>query len=58
MYIVSAGQNGGSTAETLLKNGGTAWQYAANLPYSSSYGNAGISLDNGNFMMTGEVFNV
>ena len=52
VYIVSGGYGGGSTTETLLKSGGTAWQPAASLP-SPSRDIAGISLNNGHFLVTG-----
>ena len=53
VYIVAGGLTGPqSTVETLLKSGGTAWQPAASLP-SPSRDIAGISLNNGHFLVTG-----
>ena len=55
VYIVSGGY--GSTVldstETLLKNGGTSWQYAARLP-TKRYLLRGVALDHGKFLVTGE----
>ena len=53
VYIVTGGFRGASTTETLLKDGGTAWQYAAELP-SARHGVRGLGLDNGRFMVVGE----
>ena len=53
VYIVTGGLRGASTTETLLKDGGTAWQYAAELP-SARKGVRGLGLDNGRFMVVGE----
>ena len=55
VYIVSGGYNSGSvaSAETLEKEGGSAWQLVASLP-SARHGVRGVGLDNGRFMITGE----
>ena len=42
-----------SSTETLLKDGGTAWQPAANLP-SAREEARGLTLDDGRFILTGE----
>ena len=55
-YIITGGQLGTgvytSSTEILKKNGGTKWQQVANLP--SPRTSAGVSLPNGNFMVSGE----
>ena len=43
-----------NTAETLLKDGGTAWQFIANLPYSTR-GCSGVGI-NGLFYAIGKAF--
>ena len=54
-YIIAGGQLGTgvytSSTEILKKNGGTKWQQVANLP--SPRTSAGVSLPNGNFMVSG-----
>ena len=44
-----------STAETLLKDGGTAWQYIANLPYQARL--SGIGIDGHFFAISKALFN-
>ena len=57
VYIVSGGRdrsgNVWSSTETLVKNGGSAWQQVANLP-SARHGVRGVGLDHGRFMITGK----
>ena len=56
VYIVSGGWSDGynlASTETLEKDGGSAWQYVANLP-SARRGVHGLGLDNGRFIFTGE----
>ena len=54
VYIVTGGVGSGrlSSTETLLKDGGTAWQTASNLP-SPTEELYGVSI-NGKFIVTGE----
>ena len=58
VYIVSGGRVGSNTrlasTETLEKEGGSAWQLVASLP-SARYGVRGLGLDNGRFMVTGQL---
>ena len=42
-----------ASTETLLKDGGSAWQLVADLP-SPRDGLRGLGLDQGRFMVTGE----
>ena len=42
------------TTETLKRDGGTAWQSAADLPRTGLRGIRGVSLYNGKFIVTGE----
>ena len=42
-----------TTAETLVKNGGTSWLSVANLP-SSIHGLRGVGLPDAKFIVTGE----
>ena len=56
VYIVTGGVPVTSSTETLLKDGGTAWQLASNLP-SASEELYGVSL-NGKFIITGEGVNI
>ena len=59
-YIVTGGIGGPagrkagrlSSTEILRKDGGTKWQQVASLPSPRSA--AGVSLPNGNFMVSGE----
>ena len=44
-----------NTAETLLKDGGTAWQYIANLPYQARI--RGIGIDGHFFAISKAFFN-
>ena len=44
-----------ASSETLLRDGGTSWQSAASLPTVRD-APRGIGLDNGHFLVTGEVF--
>ena len=57
VYIVSGGRdrsgNVWASTETLVKNGGSAWQMVANLP-SARQGVRGVGLDHGRFMITGQ----
>ena len=59
VYIVTGGVNLSNTplasTETLLKEGGTAWQSAADLP-SARREMSGVGLDNGRFMVVGGEF--
>ena len=56
VYIVTGGVNLSNTpltsTETLLKEGGTSWQSAADLP-SARHEVRGVGLDNGNFLVVG-----
>ena len=59
-YLVSGGYTriltrtlGIGSTEILKKEGGTSWQRAASLP-SERWGLRGVSLPNGNFMVSGE----
>ena len=54
-YIVTGGRGYEASTETLLRDGGVAWQYAANLP-SGRNGIRGLGLNDGNFIATGERF--
>ena len=54
VYIVSGGCCGYLTStETLLKDTGTQWQIAADLP-SGRHAHIGIGLDNGKFLVAGQ----
>ena len=54
VYIVVGGTGGGATStETLLKDTGTEWQIAADLP-GKREAPAGVGLDNGKFLVTGK----
>ena len=58
VYIVSGGYSGSSnlaSTETLMKNGGTAWQPVKDLP-SGRVGLAGVGLDHGRFIVTGGLY--
>ena len=55
-YIVSGGWTGSSrlaSTEILKKNGGTSWAAVASLPTQRSH-ISGVSLPNGNFLLSGE----
>ena len=55
VYIVTGGRYFNAllaSTETLLKEGGTAWQSAADLP-SARMSVRGVGLDNGRFMVVG-----
>ena len=54
VYIVTGGNDNSviDSTETLLKDGGTRWRYAADLP-SARTGIRGLSLQNGRFLVTG-----
>ena len=55
LYIVAGGRSRRSpisATETLVKDGGTAWQSAAQLPSAREL-IAGVGLDNGRFIVTG-----
>ena len=54
-YIVTGGRGYEASTETLLRDGGVAWQYAANLP-SGRNGIRGLGLNDGNFIATGGRF--
>ena len=54
-YIVTGGKGYLASTETLLRDGGVAWQYAANLPFGIN-GIRGLGLNDGNFIATGEIF--
>ena len=54
-YIVTGGRGYEASTETLLRDGGVAWQYAANLP-SGRNGIRGLGLNDGNFIATGKRF--
>ena len=61
VYIVSGGRNGWQTnaqayltsTETFVKDTGTQWQIAANLP-SGRHAHIGVGLDNGKFLVSGQ----
>ena len=44
-----------ASTETLMKNGGTAWQPVMDLP-SGRIGLAGVGLDHGRFIVTGGLY--
>ena len=52
---MTGGQGYEASTETLLRDGGVAWQYAANLPFGI-IGIRGVGLNDGNFIATGEIF--
>ena len=57
VYIVTGGFYGtlrpvSTSTETLLKDGGTSWQSAADLP-SARHDVRGLGLDNGHFLVVG-----
>ena len=54
-YIVTGGYGGQilSSTEILVKEGGTSWKSAAELPYTAR-SLRGVSLDSGHFIVTGE----
>ena len=58
VYIVSGGYGSGNLAstETLVKDGGSAWQLVASLPSArrSVTSIRGLGLDNGQFIASGE----
>ena len=55
VYIVAGGYGGSvsSSTEILEKDGGSAWQLVASLPFARS-SVRGLGLDNGRFLITGE----
>ena len=60
VYIVSGGYSGSSnlaSTEILEKDGGSAWQLVASLPFARS-SVRGLGLDNGRFMITGECWTI
>ena len=42
-----------ASTETLVKKGGTTWQYARDLPIET-IGMSGVALDNGDFLLVGQ----
>ena len=59
VYIVAGGYGGSvlSSTEILEKDGGSAWQLVASLPFARS-SVRGLGLDNGRFMITGECWTI
>ena len=59
VYIVSGGFGSSflASTETLERDGGSAWQYAASMPSARSWVR-GVGLDNGRFMITGEFWTI
>ena len=63
VYIIAGGKNlhwEPSTTETLEKDGGSAWKVVARLPgvkeeWRERYGAQGLGLDNGRFIVTGQI---
>ena len=60
VYLVTGGMGHGewygyamASTETLVKKGGTAWQYARDLP-KVTVGMSGVALDNGHFIIVGQ----
>ena len=60
IYLVTGGMGYGewyglalASTETLKKDGGTAWQYARDLP-KVTVGMSGVALDNGHFILVGQ----
>ena len=53
MATTTSGQDPSATTETLVKDGGTSWQYAADLP-TPRIAMKGLGLDNGQFILTGQ----